>query len=307
MKKKEEILSPLNKSKNVTFISSISVKQIIRDYKKFSIDVTGYFRGLNKIKIYQCNETGYRFYYPFNLAGDSKFYEHFQEFDWYYMPWKWEHEITQKYVSDGINVLEVGCAQGAFIKKINTLFNLNKTVGLELNESAVSKSKKWEILNQTVQSFSKKNKDEFDLVCSYQVLEHIAEVKSFLQAKIDCLKVGGKLIISVPNNNSFIKNADNCLNNPPHHMGLWEEKSLKSLEKLYPLKVVDVHFEGLQEYHLDHYVSAVYYSKYPFMLLRKIVRKINKIFGFHQAFIKKVNSKKDDLIGQTILVVYQKI
>lgn len=300
-------ISPLSKSNLVEFEKSIKTKDIIARYKRFNIDVTRFFLNNPRIDIYKCTESGYKFYYPFNVSGDSKFYEHFQNFDWYYMPWKWEHEITKNYLKDGLSVLEVGCARGAFIKKINDLFSLNTTVGLELNESAVIKTDKWCILNETVQDFSKTNQEKFDIVCSYQVLEHIAEVKSFLEAKIDCLKKGGKLIISVPNNDSYIKYADNCLNEPPHHMGLWNETSLLSLENLFPVKVLKVYFEELQDYHVEHYVSALHYNKYSTELLRKVMRKTNKILGIHQKLINRVIQNKKEYIGQTILVVYEKI
>lgn len=304
----KELLSPLTKSTNVRLVKHISKQRIINDYnKKFNINVERFFKNINKVAIFECTESGYRFFYPFNLWGDSKFYEHFQEFDWYYMPWKWEHEITKKYIKDGISLLEVGCAQGAFIKKINELFSLSETVGLELNESAKTKNEKWSIINQTIQSYSETNKEKFDIVCSYQVLEHITDVNSFIAAKVDCLKKGGKLIISVPNNDSFIKDADNCLNEPPHHMGLWNEKSLRKLETLFPIKVVDVHLEELQDYHVEDFVSATYYSKYPLRILRKIARKIYKFSGTHKVLIKRTKTEKDKFIGQTILVVYDKV
>ncbi len=302
----KELLSPLTLTNNLSLVKQIKKDEIIKDYRKFNIDVTSYFQDITKISLYKCNDTGYQFFHPLNLSGNSQFYEHFQEFDWYYMPWKWEHEITKSYLSDGLKLLEVGCAKGAFIKKVNELFSLEQTCGLELNESAVAKHDKWAILNESVQSFATHNKNRFDIVCSYQVLEHISEVKSFLESKIECLKKDGKLIISVPNNNSFLKHADNCLNMPPHHMGLWNEDSLRSLENFFPLKVLDVHFEDLQEYHIEDYVSAIHYSKYSKRTVGKIVRKINKIFGLHQAMTKKVALERKLHIGQTILVVYQK-
>ncbi|MGZ0015675.1 class I SAM-dependent methyltransferase [Yeosuana sp. AK3] len=301
-------LSPLTKSSSIEWVKDIRKNEIINDYKKnFNIDVSSYFLEIKKVSVYKCTETGYRFFYPFNLSGDSKFYEHFQKFNTYYMPWKWEHEISKQYIKDGVSLLEVGCAQGAYIKRINELFKLGDIVGLELNESVKGGNEKWSILNKTVQSFSESNKERFDVVCSYQVLEHISDVKSFLEAKIECLKKGGKLIISVPNNDSFIKHADNCLNMPPHHMGLWNEQSLRSLEALFPLKVLDVHFEDLQEYHVENYVSATFYSKYPLKLLRKIIRKINKILGIHQKLVKNTFVKRNKFIGQTILGVFEKL
>lgn len=301
----KEILSPLNQTNNVTLVKKINSSTIIKLYQNFNIDVSKYFNGINKVSLYSCNKTGYCFFYPFNLSGDSEFYQHFQEFDWYYMPWKWEHEITRSYLMDGLSILEIGCAHGAFLEKINKIFDLKKIVGLELNESTKINNESWEILNQTIQDYSKKNIEQFDLVCSFQVLEHISDVHSFIKSSIDCLKVGGKLIISVPNNDSYIKHLETPLNMPPHHMGHWTESSLNELIKLYPIKLVKFHYEELMEYHVDGYINAVKYSNSN-KFLTKVKRKFDMIFGKYSKYKYKVLIERDSILGHTILAVYEK-
>lgn len=301
-----EIHSPLTKNTNVSFERNIKSKDIIKKYKQYQIDVSNYFKGLSQISIYKCNDTGYRFYYPLNLAGDSAFYQHFQNFDWYYMPWKWEHEATTQYLKDGLNVLEVGCAHGAFLNKISELYDLNETIGLELNESSPVENSKWKIVNQYVQEFQINNKDRFDIVCSYQVLEHISDVNSFIEANVACLKQGGKLIISVPNNDSHIKLVDAPLNLPPHHMGLWTKKSLEALSTIFPLKLIDMHFEKLMDYHLEGYIAAHHYSAGN-ILLNKTRRKIDKLSGKYQKLRNKIITEQDTIIGHTIMAVFEKI
>ncbi len=301
----KKIISPLTFSNNVTIVEEINADKIIKKYKGFNIDVSYYFNKTPKIKVIKCNDTGYKFYYPYDITGDSSFYEHFQKFDWYYMPWKWEHEIALKYMNPNIKVLEVGCAKGAFLSRISKIIDLKECIGLELNKSAKIKTDKWEIKNQSIQDFAKNNSGSFDLVCSFQVLEHISNVYSFLKANIDCLKPSGTLIISVPNNDSFIKYQDNCLNMPPHHMGLWDEKSLKSLENIFPIKLLNIHYEELQEYHVEGYVNAIYYSNY-LKIFDKIIRKINILMGIYRKQVNKIRYERKGLIGHTILAVYKK-
>ncbi len=302
----QNIISPITKNNNVRLVKSLKVKDIVKAYQGYTIDVNSYFSNLETISIYECNETGYRFYYPSQVAGDSAFYEHFQKFDWYYMPWKWEHEISLEYLKPEMKVLEVGCAHGAFIEEISKTYNVSEAIGLELNETASIENNGYKIYNETIESFSKKKKDYFDVVCSYQVLEHIADISEFLNGKINCLKKGGKLIISVPNNDSFIKVNPIGLNSPPHHMGLWNQNSLTAIENLFPVKLEKIHFEELQEYHVGDYVFFKYYSKYP-KLVAKILLKLNKLYGIHQNQLNKTKLNRKNILGHTILAVYSKI
>ena len=302
----EKVKSPLTLNDNVSFIRCIKTQEIISQYKIYNINVSKYFEGLHEISLYRCDESVYRFYYPNIVAGDSIFYQHFQDFDWYYMPWKWEHEITTQYLKDGMKILEVGCAHGAFLQRVNELFDLDTSIGLELNESTPVVNKKWQIVNQYVQEFAKNHLGEFDLVCSYQVLEHISNVHSFIESNIACLKKGGKLIISVPNNDSFIKDLDAALNKPPHHMGLWTKGSLISLTKIFPIKVFKVHLEDLKSYHVDNYIWSQKYSKGN-KLFNKIKRKIEILIGSYSKIKAETLENRQTIVGHTILIVFEKL
>ena len=79
----------------------------------------------------------------------------------------------------------------------------------------------------------------------------------FLGNQIKCIKPGGYLVVSVPNNEGFIKDDFNLLNVPPHHMGLWEEHSLRRTGDLFGLKHVATHFEPLQDYHRGYFLGVL--------------------------------------------------
>jgi 2-polyprenyl-3-methyl-5-hydroxy-6-metoxy-1,4-benzoquinol methylase len=300
------IVSPFDNKSSAIFVRNISVKNIVKSYKKsYGLDVSKYFNQLENIAIYQCELTTFKFYYPDELSGDSKFYEFFQKFDWYYNPWKWEHSISLQYIKNGYKVLEVGCGRGAFLDKISEEFQLDEATGLELNESTPIIKNKWKIVNNLIQEYQVQHSDNYDIVCSYQVLEHISDVNSFINGKINCLKRGGKLIIAVPNNESFIKNTDQSLNFPPHHMGLWDASSLSSLAQIYPIKLEKIHLEPLQEYHIDSYIDLKIYWKYnPF--IKKIIRKFDKLTGKYAEIYNDIKLNSNNIIGITILAVFEK-
>ena len=301
----KKIESPLVPGQFADQVGNISVNYLIKEYGKYNIDIRRFFLNMEEISIFMCRASGYKFYYPMSTTGDSSFYEDLQNFDWYYMPWKWEHEESIPYIENGLAVLEVGCAHGAFLSAISERFKLSSAVGLELNESVKDCLGAVKIYNQTIQEYKKNNSEKFDVVCTYQVLEHIADVRSFLDSAIECLRPGGKLIISVPNNESFVGVSRSVMNMPPHHVGLWSENSLKYLEKIYPIKIMEVIFEPLQDYHVDSYISAFVYGGKS-SIISRLRKRFDKLTGRYDKFRHEISSKKKSLMGHTILVAFQK-
>jgi len=300
--------NPFISDSKTTHVKSISKSFLIQQYKKeFGVDVTEVLSSCEKVDIYECQESGFRFYHPFTIAGDSNFYEQLQQFDWYYMPWKWEHEMLSKRVKENDHILEVGCGQGAFLKKISDDFKSVNCVGLELNESAVFKSPNCEVINAFIEDFSEDNSGKYDIVCSFQVLEHISQVDSFLTASIKCLKEGGLLTIGVPNNDAFIKyNQKDILNMPPHHMCLWTERSLKAIASKYNLELIEMQFEPLQEHHFSYYTRLTL-ERFLGKTLSKIPMKLITMFNLKKSIEKYLSRKSDKINGHTILATYRKL
>lgn len=252
-------VSPVTKKKNTIFQQEIDVNKLLQTYKNsFDIDVSHYFINIDKILLYECQDTGYRFYYPYNIAGDSVFYEHLQKFDWYYMPWKWEHEQASNFIKPNMKVLEIGCGPGDFLLRIKEKLGA-QCVGIEFNKKAIeiAEKKGLTVLEESIEQHAILNKEVYDVICSFQVLEHVSDVFEFLKAQIACLKTGGTLILSVPNNDSWLKRSYNVLNMPPHHMGLWNKKSLKNVARRFNLKIKSISFEPMQEYHGDYYTQTM--------------------------------------------------
>ncbi|WP_165929296.1 class I SAM-dependent methyltransferase [Flavobacterium hiemivividum] len=285
---------------------TIPVKKLIVGYKnQFDIDIKNYLKNVSEVKIFECENTGYQFFFPYHIDGDSCFYEKLQKFDWYYMPWKWEHECSKKILLGNEKVLEIGSGGLGFVENLaKSGFDIT---GLELNEDSIEKASKLglKVLNESIQIHAVHNFENYDVVCSYQVLEHISEVSSFIKAQIDCLKKGGKLIIAVPNNNSFIKySKGGLLNFPPHHMGLWNERSLRNLVNVFDVKVDKVLYEPLQKYHLDWFIQStineiIYRSKF--------LKWIFNFFKLRKLYVRIVNKIRIKIKGHTIMIIYTKV
>jgi SAM-dependent methyltransferase len=245
--------SPITGSFRTELHSRIPVDRIINGYAaKFNIDISRFFGARDEIDVFRCLDTGLRFYFPRDIDGDGKFYAELQNNAWYYPPWKWEFSICENQIPPKARVLEIGCGNGAFLKHLQ-----NKSIaatGLELNAKAIAEGRAQglDVRAIPIQEFSRDNVGAYDFVCSFQVMEHVSDLKPILDASINVLKPGGTLFISVPNNESIIKHdREGWLNMPPHHMNLWEFNSLKSLTKIYPLAFLNAYFEPIQDGHVE--------------------------------------------------------
>lgn len=254
-------LSPLTNNSDVTQISIVQSSQLIEDWKKtFQIDISSDISDCEEIYLYQCNQTKLFFFEPSTAAGSSGLYEQLQKFDWFYMPHKWEHQVALQDLRDCHDVLEVGCAFGSFIEAgLQAGLNMR---GIELNDDAVkvSQSKGLPVSSLDLEEYANTYPSSLDALCSFQVLEHIPNPSKFLQWSVKSLKINGKLILCVPNADSFLKHQYNLLDMPPHHMLKWSEASFKSLEKLFPIKLEKIVREPLAPYHVSGYLTS--YSNY---------------------------------------------
>jgi SAM-dependent methyltransferase len=304
--KPKEGKSPLTGSTNIELKLTIKTDFLINEWKKSNIDVARFFLGLDEICLYECLDTGFKFFYPQNLEGDSRFYEDLQKFSWYYMPWKWEYEEALKLIRPDFSVLEIGCGPGDFLKKLKEK-NI-KNLGLEFNDEAVKKCREKElaVYQETIQKHAQNNIEKYDLVCSFQVMEHIAEIKEAVSASLRTLKPGGLLVISVPNDDSFIrKDPLNLMETPPHHMSRWNGKTLKSLEKIFDIKLQKIHIEPLQDYHYRYYYRAMFGNKID-KIFGPLGNYINLILGRTSLFLMVHTNLPKKIKGHSVMAVYQK-
>ena len=198
------VVSPITGLNHTEFLHDVDSNWLVYEYKRqFEIDIKSILND-NEVKVYRCLDTGFTFFYPFNLAGDTSFYEKLGRLSWYYDPWRWEHEITLNLIKENEQVLEVGAGSGEFLKVLD-IQGIN-CVGLDLNEekSKAYSGRRTKLIADSLDKYAPKHKESFETVCSFQFLEHIANVKETFEAMLYCLKPGRRLIISVPNNESFI-------------------------------------------------------------------------------------------------------
>ncbi|MBQ0841259.1 MAG: methyltransferase domain-containing protein [Gammaproteobacteria bacterium] len=252
-----DVCSPLTGNKNVIKLHSFDTQKIIDDWlKSFDMEIKDEFSGCSRIDLYQCLETGLRFFVPMSVAGSNSLYVKLQKFEWFYLPWKWEHEALFSRLNLGEKILEVGCATGVFVERLSHLgFSVE---GIEFNKSAVAVCEEMglPVSMQNMKQLAINRAEAFDVVCSFQVLEHVADPLSFINESLALLKCGGRLVICVPDNDSFLHYKQTLLDMPPHHVTQWNLKAFQSLERLFSLKLVCVKYEPLPKTQVTGYLYA---------------------------------------------------
>ena len=243
-------------SHDVSKIDHIPKNLLNKVYKKeYGIDISDDVK--EDMHLFHCQNCDLKFFDPCQTGGQN-FYASLQKFEWYYKSDKYEYDyVSNKLITTGDEVLEIGCGTGEFSKRLRC----KNYVGLEFNQEAV-KMGKWygrNIKNQSVEDHAKENENRYDVVCSFQVLEHTTDPKSFIESCIKVLKPGGTLIITTPSENSWIQyKQDFCLNMPPHHVTKWTDRCLYNVAKLFGVKHVDIHHEPLDSFHISWYFNSLF-------------------------------------------------
>jgi SAM-dependent methyltransferase len=120
------------------------------------------------------------------------------------------------------------------------------------------------LLAESIGEHAQRNAGRYDVVCAFQVLEHVAAPRSFLSAAVRCLRPNGRLMVSVPGEDSFAGFAHwDILNMPPHHVTRWTDDCLRTVASLYELHLVEIVPEPLgrnmrrayAKAHADRYIA----------------------------------------------------
>jgi 2-polyprenyl-3-methyl-5-hydroxy-6-metoxy-1,4-benzoquinol methylase len=257
-------VSPVTQKSPAKLVGKFPVKEITTLYRQdFDLDVQRFFTGIDEVSLYECVDTGYRFYYPFSMAADGDFYSDLLQakkkvLKVFYRPFRFEHEFGVQRINDNESVLDIGCGEGFFLEQLkNRTKNLH---GLEMYDLALEmcKEKGIDAKKEFVEMHEKGKTEIYDVVTAFQVLEHVVDVKSFIENAVRLLKKDGRLILAVPNNNPFFQrfNKYTTLNLPPHHMGLWNEESFKRMADFFGLTITKIGYSEHLNWKLDAYYRA---------------------------------------------------
>ncbi|MDB2685873.1 class I SAM-dependent methyltransferase [Mariniblastus sp.] len=238
--------NPITGNTDVFLVDTFEPDRIVSQYKEeLGLDVQRYFADIKVLNLFECSKTGYRFFYPFDLAGDGDFYGELSgALDAYY-PERWEHRLARDHLVPNDRILEIGCGSGQFLELVRK--KGAESQGIELSIASVDTClrRDFSVELATIEQYSQKTEKTFSAICFFQVLEHVSDISGFMNSVKTVVEPGGKIMLSVPNNNPYLFKYDkyHTLNCPPHHMGLWNKKSLIAMGSQFGLNTTDVKIE----------------------------------------------------------------
>lgn len=193
----------------------------------------------------ECGDCGLQFFLP-PVGGDEDFYRELGESARYYSPWKWEFGWAKDRIPPSAAVLDVGCGRGDFLLFLSG--HGRRTVGLERNPSAreSAAARGLSVSGASIEEFAKENRETFDVVCAFHVVEHLPAPVPFLQELLACLRPGGTLFLSMPNRLRSGKALLEPLDCPPHHLTRWGPEPLRRLGDLLGAPLREIAFEPVE-------------------------------------------------------------
>ncbi len=190
---------------------------------------------------------------PFSAAGfDATLFQHLYEAEdthfWFrarnQLIAELVKQLTQNFQPDSC-VLEIGCGNGNVLRVLEQTVKQGTVIGIEPFAEAVALARgrvSCEVMQGDVRALPFSTK--FDLVCMFDVLEHLPDDAESLRKIIELLPLNGKLLLTVPAHKSLWSYFDDV----SHHYRRYEKNDLENLLKL----------QGLQIEYLTFFQSITY-------------------------------------------------
>ena len=160
------------------------------------------------------------------------------------------HKTILNLIDKG-SLLDIGCGSGDFLAKFQEQSIIKK--GVEFNKSLVElagqKIGRQNVYFTKIESF--RTSEKFEVVTLWHTLEHLTKPDIILNKLNSVLRKNGKLVIEVPNGQSFARKVFGKnwqLLMPEQHLYFFSEKSLKKLLRKNGFKVSKVTYHGITSY-----------------------------------------------------------
>ena len=219
----------------------------------------------HKWKLYNCTD--------YNIQKNRNSISRFEETD---NKIKERYDFLKNYVLFN-NVLEIGCADGIFLKYISDLNPDARCIGVEPSLDGRERIKNVTIENLDFNSFS--TSEKFDTILAFHVIEHVLNPRIFIEKIKSILSNNGSLVIEAPYKTG---NRNVMIDPNTEHIHQFTVSSFMIIAERLGFKIDK--FQG------DVFESSIYNDCFRIILKRD--NRINDV----ESYILNINAKISDPI-----------
>lgn len=257
---------------NVGFHESIKVKDYSISAEKFKIDVcercglhfTNPYPPIEKIGVYYKSEI----YISHSNKGNTlinRLYKFTRK-----ITLKNKIKLLNKF--PGKNLLDIGCGTGLFIEEsLKAGYNV---IGVETDENARN-NQSTSIRGRVVNSIGNINPEQkFEIITLWHVLEHIHNLNKNFNNIVNHLAPKGKIIIAVPNLNSWDSKHYNihwAALDVPRHLYHFTEEQIKLLFEMNGITLHKIHPMKFDAYYVSMLSEKYKGSSLVFQLIKGFI------------------------------------
>lgn len=208
--------------------------------------------------LHQCAQCGLQYFSP-SVPGNPVFYCELMA-SIAYLPGRYEFDVVAGQLRGAGSVIDLGCGQGGFLRTLKARRPDLRLAGVDHNANAIAGLRADGIEGHTgdVTDFASREEDSFDVVCAFQILEHVGDPMSLVKAAARLLSPFGRLFVSVPHRERLLREPLEPLDCPPHHVTRWSPDQFKYLAQNLGLALESVSFETphLSDVRVRHWRDA---------------------------------------------------
>lgn len=202
--------------------------------------------GGERCRVLRCRTCGFGHAEPF-VGGDATFYGLAYQRT-HYPADKWEHRITLEALAPGDDrprtLLEVGAGDGAFLRRLpRSAFRPEDVFATEYSEYGRRAIRDLGIRCEAVdvRELPAEHDGRYDVLCLFQVLEHLDRPDAVLERLAAMARAGSSLFVGVPGDRrvDFFERHGALLDMPPNHLTRWTREALRLFGARHGWNLVD--------------------------------------------------------------------
>ncbi|MHB8694273.1 MAG: class I SAM-dependent methyltransferase [Solirubrobacteraceae bacterium] len=214
---------------------------------RLQAELRGLF-GAAYVDVRACATCGFWFADPF-VAGTPEIYNLVTQGDELYPQNRFEFDLTLSALSSlSLDLLEIGAGDGAFLRRARGGGLSGRICATEYDDGSLASIRAIagvEAFKLGPIELAAAAPGRFDVVCMFQVLEHMDRLDEVFSSLRTLVAVDGQLFIGVPNDASVTWQEQHTgyWEMPPNHVGRWTRGALEHVGSRHGFRVLEHRYE----------------------------------------------------------------